>query len=455
MNILILDVYTKTSHRISKDQNGAYGTANNYGSGLVAQVLKRLVKSSIDFPQLFVVQTCGELASSGHQVEYSTKLDLNGDYDLYILPSSIVCHETEIKFVKLLKEKNKKIIVIGPFATSNFEPYLEAGAHVIKGEPEMFFHKYNRNKKDLENLPKIIENFPTFPLDELSMPGWEIIFKNYTPRMKFIGSGPAITINSSRGCPYSCFYYCVYPLQQGRKLRLKSPQRVVEEMVYFKKKLNVSNFLFRDPVFSLDKKHTEAICQEIIKSNYKFRICVEVHLKNIDENLAIIMKMAGIKLIYVGIESGDADVRDDANRVSDTNFNQVTKINFLENLGIKVKAMYILGLPKDTTQTFKETVQYAKKIKSSYAQFSVFTPYPGTPVYKEYKDKIIVNSFEKFTQWQLVFDHPNFKPKDIINLLNYAYREYYLNPKWIIKFIKDRIKDIYEGISHRLFRFSR
>ena len=117
--------------------------------------------------------------------------------------------------------------------------------------------------------------------------------------------------------------------------------------------------------------------------------------------------------------------------------------------------MYILGLPKDTTQTFKETVQYAKKIKSSYAQFSVFTPYPGTPVYKEYKDKIIVNSFEKFTQWQLVFDHPNFKPKDIINLLNYAYREYYLNPKWMIKFIKDRIKEIYEGISHRLFRFSR
>ena len=131
MNILILDVYTKTSHRISKDQNGAFGTANNYGSGLVAQVLKRLVKSSIDFPQLFVVQTCGELVSSGHQVEYSTKLDLNGDYDLYILPSSIVCHETEIKFIKLLKEKNKKIIVIGPFATSNFEPYLEAGAHVI------------------------------------------------------------------------------------------------------------------------------------------------------------------------------------------------------------------------------------------------------------------------------------------------------------------------------------
>jgi radical SAM superfamily enzyme YgiQ (UPF0313 family) len=455
MNILILDVYPKTTYRISKDQNGAYGTANNYGDGFIAQILKRIVKKSIDFPQLFVVQTCGELMGLGHDVDYSTELDLNKNYDLYILPSSIVCHETEIEYVKLLKKANKKIIVIGPFATSNFQSYLNAGAHVIKGEPEMFFHKFNKTVNDLNNLPSVIENFTIFPLDELNFPGWEIIFKKYTPQMKFIGRGAAITINSSRGCPYSCQYYCVYPLQQGRKLRLKSPERVVEEMIYFKENLNVSNFLFRDPVFSLDKNHTEAICKEIIKSEYKFRICVEVHLKNIDEKLAKIMKEAGINLMYVGIESGDEKVREDANRASESNFNQITKVKFLEKLGIKVKAMYILGLPKDTSHTFKQTVEYAKKIKSSYAQFSVFTPYPGTPIYKEYKDKINVKYYERFTQWELVFDHPNFKTREVTDLLNYAYKEYYLNPKWIIKFLLDRINDIYEGINNRLFRVSR
>ena len=167
------------------------------------------------------------------------------------------------------------------------------------------------------------------------------------------------------------------------------------------------------------------------------------------------MKEAGINLMYVGIESSDEEVRNDANRISETNFNQVTKVKFLEKLGIKVKAMYILGLPKDTSQTFKQTVEYAKKIKSSYAQFCVFTPYPGTPMYKEYKDKINVKFYEQFTQWELVFDHPNFKPREVTDLLNYAYKEYYLNPKWIIKFILDRIKDIYEGVNNRLFRFSR
>ena len=59
MNILVLDVYPKKTYRISKDQNGAYGTANNYGKGLFCKILSNLVKNSIDFPALYAVQTCG------------------------------------------------------------------------------------------------------------------------------------------------------------------------------------------------------------------------------------------------------------------------------------------------------------------------------------------------------------------------------------------------------------
>ena len=151
-------------------------------------------------------------------------------------------------------EVNKIVFVTGPFATNCSEPYLKAGAKVIKGEPEMFFHKFNKELDFLKTLPNIIENFPIVPLDELSFPGWDIIFKEYVPKMKFLGNGPAINIYASKGCPYSCFYYCVYPLQQGRKLRLKSPQKVLDEMIYFNETLKVNNFVFRDPVFSINRK---------------------------------------------------------------------------------------------------------------------------------------------------------------------------------------------------------
>ena len=123
--------------------------------------------------------------------------------------------------------------------------------------------------------------------------------------------------------------------------------------------------------------------------------------------------------------------------------------------GIKVKAMYIIGMPADTKETFKRTVQYAKKIKSSYAQFSVFTPYPGTPVFQEYKDKITSKRYEEFTQWQMVFKHQNLTNEDVLNLLDYSYKEYYTNPLWAVHFLSNKVKELYENMLIRFNWFSR
>ena len=288
-------------------------------------------------------------------------------------------------------------------------------------------------------LPKIIENFPTIELDNLSLPGWEAVFKNFIPRMKFLGNKPAININASRGCPYSCSYYCVYPLAQGKKLRYRSPKKIVEEMMFFYKKLDVSNFIFRDPVFCINRKHTVELCEKIIDLKSNFRICIETHLKNIDFELAKLLKKAGVKLIYTGIESSDEEVKQNAHRVSETDLNQIEKVKFLENIGIKVKAMYIIGLPADTKETYKKTLNFAKKINSSYVQFNVFTPYPGTPAFNEYKDKITSKVYEDFNQCQLAFEHKFISPKDALDLLNISYRKYYLSFQWMFSFLKRRL----------------
>ena len=108
----------------------------------------------------------------------------------------------------------------------------------------------------------------------------------------------------------------------------------------------------------------------------------------------------------------------------------------------RVKAMYIVGLPADTVNTYAKTFDYAKKVKSTYAQFNVFTPYPGTPVYKEYEDKIFAKKFEEFTQCQLVFKHKNLRSEDITKMLDNSYKSYYTNPSWILKYIYYKIKNI-------------
>jgi tRNA A37 methylthiotransferase MiaB len=438
--ILILDIYPKAKYRISKDLNGGYGTGNDYGDSWFSKLLKLYVRNAINFPTLFSVQVCGELNALGHDVDFknnSSKINFD-NYDLILVPSSIVCHESEIEVIKTLS-KLKKVLVIGPFGSANPENYIKSGAAVLKGEPENFFHNIDLIEFINNFKVEIIQNNKLVSLDDLSLPGWETVFKDSTPVMKFLGKGPAINLYASKGCPYSCFYYCVYPMQQGRKLRLKSPKKVVDEMIYFFHKLNVKNYIFRDPVFSIDRKHTILLCEEIIKSKIKFNIAIETHLKNIDNELANIFLRCGIILVYVGIESADEEVKQSANRWSDEDDVQIEKINYLEKIGIKVKTMYIIGFPEENKEKFLKTVDYAIKVNSSYAQFSVFTPYPGTPVYKEYEKKITATKFEDFNQWKLVFKHKNFDESTVRYLLDLAYKRYYLRLSWIKNFLKNKL----------------
>ena len=438
--VLVLDIYPNKKYRISKDQNGGYGTANDYGDNFILKLLSLYIKKTIDYPPLFAAHALSELNNNKFEVDYSRSLEINDEVDLYVMPSSIVCYESEKKVIKELYKNNKKIFVIGPFATSKPELYTKFGAKVISGESEFFFKDFKLNDYyDFNKLPEIIFHNHKYNLDDLQYPAWDIIFKKLKPVMKLLGKGSTIPINASRGCPYSCFYYCTYPKQQGRKLRLRSTDKIINEMKHWYKKYGTKNYIFRDPVFSINKNHTVELLNKLASSKVKYSICVETHLKNLDDEMILLFKKAGIKLVYVGIESGDTEVLIDSKRTTIDFDEQIYKVKKLEQNNVKVKSMYILGQPSDNIKTCIKTINYSKKILSSYAQFSVFTPYPGTPVFEEYKNKLITNKYEDFNQWKLIFTHKNLTKDQVRSLLNKAYLSYYLNPKWFFNFLKRKL----------------
>ena len=106
ISILILDIYPKVNYRISKDQNGGYGTANDYGDSLLSKILKFVVKGSVDFPPLYSVQVCGELLTMGYDVKYKREENKFDQYDLILIPSSIVCHESEVQKIREIVKIN-------------------------------------------------------------------------------------------------------------------------------------------------------------------------------------------------------------------------------------------------------------------------------------------------------------------------------------------------------------
>ena len=441
MKFLILDVYPKRPFRISKDNNGGYGSSNKYGTNLISKAINWFVKKNIDWPPLSSVHCAGILRSLGHDVNYSREIPYKNidDIDCFIMPSSIVCSETEINVIKKLSNLKKKVLVTGPFATSNPNIYIKSGAVVIKGEPEMFFYNTKLDDKELKKISGIVEINNIVSLDDLPLPAWDIIFEQYPSMFSLLSlKQKMIPLLATRGCPYSCRFYCTYPLQQGIKVRQRDPKLILNEMKHWKSKLGVNFFIFRDPVFSINKKHTLELCDVLINSNENFQFIIETHLNNLDIDLVKKLKEAGMIMVKVGVESAVSNVKKDANRFSIDEDVTLKKIREIESLGIHVTTMFILGYPKDTIESCKETIKYAKHINSIITQFTVFTPYPGTPAFEGYKDKILAKNYEEFTMYNLIFKHTNLSFKDIEKLKNEAYTKCYLNPNWIKKYFKAR-----------------
>ena len=433
--ILFLDPQKKADYRISKDTSGGYGTGNNFGYSLVPKLLKSLCKKYSDWPPVYLAYCFSVLKELDYEVSFSQKLpDEKEIFDYYIVTSSIVCCETELETIRILKNKNKKVFVIGPFATSISQPYIDAGATVILGEPEFYFLQKPNLQED-SNKDKISFNH-NYTLDDLPYPRWDKVTKNLGNANKLFGNFRSVPILATRGCPYSCRRYCVYPLQQGTKVRQRSVEKIVDEMEFWKNKYGIKMFIFRDPVFSINKKHTIDFCQELINRKLKIKFVIETHLRILDSELILTLVKAGLKGVKVGVESAETEVLKQESRFTVSQDEQLSKIRELEKFKIMVSAMFIVGFPSDTDKTIKKTIEYAKHLNTSYAQFSIWTPYPGTPVFLDYKDKIIEKRYEKFTQYELVYKHLLFNKKEIRKYLNDAYSNYYSRFSWLFKFTK-------------------
>jgi len=455
MKIIILDVYPFENHRLIKDTAGGYGTGNNFGQSIFAKFLNIFVDRMIGMPPMFLMYI-SSIFKKNLENEVIYTRDINDkniiDSDFVIFSTSIIAHETEIKALESLK--NKKVFITGVFSSVLKDAYKMNNTKIIKNEAETFFFNLEKeNNLNKEYLNKIFENKDVDELennfqgdlDELPFPDWKSYVKKYPLRNNFfsISKNIAIPILATRGCPYSCFNYCTYPLQQGRKVRARSVQNICEEIKFWKKELNTNKFVFRDPVFSINKKHTIELCNEIIKQKLNITYLIETHLNNLDDEMINLLHESGLRMVYVGIESSDSEVLSGISRFTIKSDKQYQIINNCEKKGIAVKTMFMFGSPDDSEKTIKHTINYAKFLPNKFAQFSIFTPYPGTPIFKKFESLITTKKLEDFNQYKLVYKHKNFTTESLDKMKSYGYFSYYLNIKKFYQIFLYFAKSIY------------
>lgn len=442
MKIVLLQTKSKKKGFVNKDVSGGMGTVSYFGNSLMARILTLLKKEGINYPVLTMGYLAGILNHHAHEVSVVNDAIPPKDIDLVIIYSSIVDFRNEVEYARRIKEQTSaKVCIVGPFATVKPEIYLPHVDFVIKGEPEAFFMNFNSQSSFPKGIVEagIVEN-----LDTLPFPDWEVFpldsFK-YKPYFMFSKGKRFFPIISSRGCTFSCAQYCPYPITAGKKWRDRSPNNVVDEIEFLVKELNTGLLLFRDPIFTINKERVSLIAKEIMKRKIDVHYVCETHINCLDEALIDLLYDSGLRSIKVGIESANKTVLSSAGRKPINTEHQERIVAYCDKKKIAVTAFYILGLPDDTEQSILETIEYAKKLNTIGAQFTISTPYPGTPFFENMdKDGLITDyDFEHYDIHTPVYRHKNLSKEQLIKLKGKAYNSYYFRLKWITKFIRTKV----------------
>lgn len=334
------------------------------------------------------------------------------DPDLVLLETSTPSIYVDLEIAKRIKERfGCEIALAGPHASvmytdimrEDFVDYILVGEyeytlldlvkHLEKGgnlrEVKGLVYRENEEMKVNERRP-LIEN-----LDDIPWPARHFL-PMYSYNDNFAGMiKPNTQIWASRGCPFGCIF-CLWPkvMYGSKKYRVRDPVKVVDEMGWLIDKYKFKSIFFDDDTFNIGKKRVIALANEIKERGIDVPWSIMASAQTMDKEMLEAMKKAGLVSLKYGVESGDQEILNRAKKGLDLNkLRDVVKTT--KEMEIKTHLTFMFGLPGETWDTVRKTINFAFERDPDSIQFSICTPFPGTD-YFEWVDK---NGFLLTKDW--------------------------------------------------------
>lgn len=370
----------------------------------------------------------------------------NNTFDLVGITCSFTSRwKFAAKIARQVKKTNPRAIVTvgGLFPTSEWEYCLNncnAIDFIMLGESELSLAKVVTNIankasindacKDVEGVAFRQEGKPVCnprinyddKLDDLPFPAWHLMDLNrYFSLQKHIFelATPCLPILSSRSCPNRCRFCNMY-ITHGSRWRSRSTKSVIAEIEYLMNRFGVYNFYFIDDNFSLNLERAKDICCQIIEK--KFKIKYNFHnglsIKTIDYELVQLMKRSGCTSVCLAVESGSERIRNEVygKRLDTKKIFEV--FSWFQKVKIPTVGYFLVGAPGEKRHDFEKSKELLAKLPMTLVTVGIFTPYPGTELYDECKEKgwllePPLESEERVEMFSAMLKTPDFGPQDI------------------------------------------
>ncbi len=365
-----------------------------------------------------------------------------------------------LKAARIAKEENVPMVTMGGYhPTSMPEECLLLGKGFIdlifRGEAEysmLEFIQFLEKGKEWNNINgvsyidkngQIVHNLPApliKDLDSLPLPSRHLLPMD---KYRIFGSSfPATSVITSRGCPYSCDF-CSVSAFHNSKWRPRSPNKIADEIRFLREVMDIKATAFVDDLFFISKHRVKKLSKEL--SKIKDVYWGATTRADVGEyELLDLMRRAGCRLVFVGVESGNQMILDNIHKK--TSITQIEKyFDNTRKARMDTLASVSFGFPGETRQSILNTINWIiNKLDPDLALFTLATPYPGTDFYRVMlsEGKIKEHNYTKYNLFHPITELTGLSREEIKALTKHAYKRFYLRPKKIL------------GNTFREFRYS-
>jgi len=346
-----------------------------------------------------------------------------------------------MKYARMLKSRGTKVVVGGPHASFMADEILGSGSadFVVRGEGEHTLLELVKVLSEGESFEQIkglsyisdnrirhnADRTYSDDLDTLPFPARHLLNMDKYRTSK-LGTRSITSILTSRGCPYQCSF-CASSKLAGTFWRARSVESIVEEIEFVKDAYGYRAFAFVDDNFTLNPQRVIELCEAICKRGWDIHWWCFSRVDTIVRNpeMVSLMYESGCRSTYIGIESRNQETLDSYNKKISADISREA-ISILKNNKIEMTASFIIGALNEDREMVEDTLRFAKSLNPNTVSFTILTPYPGTDLFEQVKDRIITFDWRKYDGIHSVIQLNHFKPMQIQFTLLRFYISFYL-----------------------------
>jgi len=307
-----------------------------------------------------------------------------------------------MRFTKLVSP-NTTIILGGPEVRYSANEFLNHGAnYIVVGEGEQTCLELIQgleSQKDLTHVKGLVyigadgvlhktgEQEKLKDLDQLPNPARDKIDMDaYLKSWKKAHGMNAISVNTMRGCPYTC-KWCSRAVY-GLSYRRRSPKHVVRELLDIRKHYNPDTLWFVDDVFSVSHKWLREFTQEVVNADAVIPYECITRADRMNEEVIDLLKESGCFRVWIGAESGSQDVIDAMDRRVDVKYVR-EMIQLARKKGLQAGTFIMLGYPGEKEKDIEETINHLVTSRPDYYTITLAYPIRGTELYDEVQESFV------------------------------------------------------------------